>query len=66
VLFLTLLRAAFWTFKHHKKVGVEYDTRRGVQVDDCFQTTNPRIYACGDVASPFKFTHAADWQVTVV
>lgn len=45
---------------------MEYDTRRGVQVDDCFQTTNPRIYACGDVASPFKFTHAADWQVTVV
>jgi len=46
-----------------EKVGVEYDTRRGVSVDACFQTVgNPAVYACGDVASPLKFTHAADWQ----
>eukprot|EP01059_Diplonema_ambulator_P019767 TRINITY_DN33416_c0_g1_i1.p1 TRINITY_DN33416_c0_g1~~TRINITY_DN33416_c0_g1_i1.p1 ORF type:complete len:596 (+),score=128.99 TRINITY_DN33416_c0_g1_i1:67-1854(+) len=44
------------------KAGVEYDTRQGVQVDDHFKTTADHIYACGDVASPFKFTHAADWQ----
>lgn len=24
------------------------------------QTTNPRVFAAGDVASPYKFTHAAD------
>ena len=44
-------------------VGVDYDNRRGVHVDECFVTTNPNVYACGDCASPFKFTHAADWQV---
>lgn len=43
-------------------VGVEFDNRTGVHVDECFQTANPNIYACGDCASPFKFTHAADWQ----
>jgi pyruvate/2-oxoglutarate dehydrogenase complex dihydrolipoamide dehydrogenase (E3) component len=39
--------------------GVEFD-RHGVQVDDRLRTTNPRIYAVGDVASKYKFTHMAD------
>ena len=43
-------------------VGVEYDLLTGVKVNDRFQTTNSRIYACGDVCSPFKFTHAADFM----
>jgi len=43
-------------------VGVEFDNRCGVHVDDHFQTCVPNIYSCGDCASPFKFTHAADWQ----
>lgn len=43
-------------------VGVEYDTKIGVKVNDRLQTTNPRIYACGDVCSQFKFTHAADFM----
>ncbi|KAJ9441639.1 Dihydrolipoyl dehydrogenase [Diplonema papillatum] len=43
-------------------VGVDYDTSSGVHTDDFFKTTNEDIYACGDVASPFKFTHAADWH----
>jgi len=47
------------------KIGVEYDNRRGVHVDDYFQTSVPHIYATGDVASPFKFTHAADWQARI-
>ena len=34
----------------------------GVTVDDRLRTSNPRIYAAGDVASPYKFTHAADAQ----
>lgn len=41
--------------------GVAY-TRRGVQVDDRLRTTNRRIYAVGDVASPYQFTHVADAQ----
>lgn len=39
--------------------GVSYD-RDGVRVDDRLRTTNPRIYAAGDICSRFKFTHAAD------
>ena len=32
----------------------------GIVVDDHLRTTNPRIYAAGDVASRFQFTHTAD------
>lgn len=39
--------------------GVQYD-QRGVKVNDCLQTTNPNIYAAGDVSSQFKFTHTAN------
>ena len=39
--------------------GVRSD-KTGVLVDDRLQTSNPRIYAAGDVASPFKFTHTAN------
>lgn len=45
-----------------EKANIEYDTRSGVHVDDFMQSTNPRVYAAGDVCSPFKFTHAADWM----
>jgi pyruvate/2-oxoglutarate dehydrogenase complex dihydrolipoamide dehydrogenase (E3) component len=40
--------------------GVRYDAARGVRVNDYLQTTNPRIYAAGDVCMNWKFTHAAD------
>src|SRR5262249_55500708 len=39
--------------------GVNY-TSDGVIVDDYLRTSNPRVYAAGDVCSKFKFTHAAD------
>ena len=45
--------------------GVEH-TRQGVTVDDRLRTTNRKIYACGDVASAFKFTHLADAQARIV
>ncbi len=41
-------------------VGVKYDLKKGVQVSDRLQTTNRRIYACGDVCLQHKFTHTAD------
>ncbi|MEM1304692.1 MAG: FAD-dependent oxidoreductase, partial [Planctomycetota bacterium] len=47
-------------------VGVEYDKRKGVTVNDLFQTTNPKIYAAGDICSPYKFTHAADFMARAV
>jgi len=39
---------------------VTYDQRKGVIVNDYLQTTNPYIYAAGDICSSWKFTHAAD------
>lgn len=39
--------------------GIRF-TRDGVTVNDRLQTTNPRVFAAGDVASAYKFTHAAD------
>ena len=46
-------------------VGVEYD-RSGVKVNNRLQTTNPRIYAAGDICFPFKFTHTADAMAQIV
>ncbi|HJN46721.1 MAG: mercuric reductase [Acidobacteria bacterium] len=46
-------------------VGVDYD-RKGVTVSDRLQTTNPRIYAAGDICSPYQFTHAADFMARIV
>jgi pyruvate/2-oxoglutarate dehydrogenase complex dihydrolipoamide dehydrogenase (E3) component len=46
-------------------VGVDYD-RKGVNVSDRLQTTNPRIYAAGDICSPYQFTHAADFMARIV
>jgi pyruvate/2-oxoglutarate dehydrogenase complex dihydrolipoamide dehydrogenase (E3) component len=46
--------------------GVEYDRRSGVKVDDSLRTTAPRIYAAGDVASAYKFTHMADALARIV
>ena len=39
--------------------GVAYDAS-GVHVDDALRTSNPRIYAAGDICMAAKFTHAAD------
>ncbi|MBD1882452.1 mercuric reductase [Microcoleus vaginatus] len=47
-------------------IGVEYDTQTGVFVNDNLQTTNPRIYAAGDICMKHKFTHAADFAARMV
>ena len=46
--------------------GVQFDTRLGIDVNDRLQTSNPNIYAAGDVASKYKFTHAADFMARLV
>lgn len=43
-----------------EKAGVSYDSYKGIQIDDFLRTTNPRIFAAGDVCMDWKFTHAAD------
>lgn len=47
-------------------VGVEYDQKHGVKVNDYLQTTNPKIYAAGDICMKWKFTHAADAAARIV
>jgi len=46
--------------------GVEYDSRKGILVNDCLQTSNPHIYGAGDVCLAWKFTHAADFSARIV
>jgi len=41
-------------------------THQGVTINDRLQTTNPAIYAAGDVALPYQFTHAADAAARIV
>jgi len=43
-----------------ESAGVEHDKRSGLIVDDHLRTTNPRIYAAGDICLKYKFTHTAD------
>lgn len=40
--------------------GIVYDARKGVKVDELLRTSNPRVYAAGDICFPYKFTHTAD------
>ncbi|WP_421656202.1 mercuric reductase [Leptothermofonsia sp. ETS-13] len=47
-------------------VGVQYDPRKGILVNDYLQTTNPKIYAAGDICMNWKFTHAADAAARIV
>ena len=45
---------------------IEYDRQAGVKVDDYLRTTNPLVYAAGDVASPYKFTHLSDAHAKIL
>lgn len=40
--------------------------KRGIEVNNKLQTTNPRIYACGDVIGGYQFTHVAGYQANIV
>ena len=46
-------------------VGVDFD-KNGVKVNARLQTTNPKIFAAGDICSRYKFTHAADAMAQIV
>lgn len=45
--------------------GVEYD-RQGIKVNKKMQTSNKRIFACGDVTGAILLTHVAELQAGVV
>lgn len=48
-----------------QEAGVEF-TPKGIKIDERFRTSNSRIFACGDVASSWQLTHAADAQARAV
>ena len=43
-----------------KAANVDYDGERGVTVDDFLRTSNPRIYAAGDIIEDSRYTHMAE------
>lgn len=47
-----------------ENAGIQYNSR-GIITNEFFQTTAENIYACGDVTSKFKFTHAASFQAAI-
>jgi dihydrolipoamide dehydrogenase len=47
-----------------EKAGVKY-SNRGVEVDASLRTSAKNIYACGDVAGPYQFSHMAEYQAVI-
>lgn len=45
--------------------GISYDSR-GVKVDDRLRTSNPRVFAAGDICLRKQFTHSADAAARIV
>ncbi len=45
--------------------GIAYSAK-GIQVDARLRTTNRKVFAIGDVAGPYQFTHMAGYQAGVV
>lgn len=45
-----------------EELGITVTKGRTVATDAFLQTTYPNIFACGDVAGPFQFTHTAAHQ----
>ena len=46
--------------------GIKTDSRGFVIVNEKLQTSQPHIYACGDIAGPYLFTHMAGYQAGIV
>src|SRR5439155_16119361 len=45
-----------------EELGIPLTPARTVETNDYLQTLYPNIYACGDVAGPYQFTHTASHQ----
>jgi pyruvate/2-oxoglutarate dehydrogenase complex dihydrolipoamide dehydrogenase (E3) component len=45
-----------------EELGIPVSRARTVETNEFLQTVYPNIYACGDVAGPFQFTHTAAHQ----
>ena len=45
-----------------EELGIPVTKQRTVETNEFLQTIYPNIYACGDVAGPYQFTHTASHQ----
>jgi pyruvate/2-oxoglutarate dehydrogenase complex dihydrolipoamide dehydrogenase (E3) component len=45
-----------------ENAGIAYDPRLGIQVDATMRTTNPDVYAVGDVTGEYMLVHVAIYQ----
>jgi pyruvate/2-oxoglutarate dehydrogenase complex dihydrolipoamide dehydrogenase (E3) component/uncharacterized membrane protein YdjX (TVP38/TMEM64 family) len=45
-----------------EELGIPISENRTIETDEWLQTLYPNIYACGDVAGPYQFTHVAGYQ----
>ena len=45
-----------------EELGIPVASRRTIETNAWLQTLYPNIYACGDVAGPYQFTHTAAHQ----
>jgi dihydrolipoamide dehydrogenase len=51
-----------------EELGVSLNPNGTIETDEYLQTSIPTLYACGDVAGPYQFTHTAGhqaWYATV-
>jgi dihydrolipoamide dehydrogenase len=45
-----------------EELGIELNSQGTIKVNEYLQSSIPSIYACGDVAGPYQFTHTASHQ----
>jgi dihydrolipoamide dehydrogenase len=45
-----------------EELGIELNDNKTIKVNEYLQSSIPSIYACGDVAGPYQFTHTASHQ----
>jgi pyruvate/2-oxoglutarate dehydrogenase complex dihydrolipoamide dehydrogenase (E3) component/uncharacterized membrane protein YdjX (TVP38/TMEM64 family) len=61
-LLIALGREAAATGYGLEALGIKANSRGTLDVNEYLQTRIPTIYACGDVAGPYQFTHTASHQ----
>jgi len=59
---LAIGRAANVTGYGIEEMGISLSPHKTIAINDFQETNYPNIYACGDVAGPYQFTHTAAHQ----
>jgi pyruvate/2-oxoglutarate dehydrogenase complex dihydrolipoamide dehydrogenase (E3) component len=61
-IFYALGRTPTTASLHLENAGVAYGSQSGIEVDSTLRTTNPKIYAVGDVTGEYMLVHVAIYQ----